>query len=427
MTKTEDFIQKEWELKELLQVIFDAPGESLVIGEETKRKLDAVISKIKANIDKVSENKALLDSLPIKTDNLTDIKQAILDELEESCKAIENGKTVKEKIMGLIGISVLAEMVMGDEYKALAKKVVGDEYKALTKISEEPKLTKDAFFLSLTQAIDNPPVEIGRGKKRTKVETSALEALGLKKEDKVIVLSLFYGLVYYACKGYKEIKLTDLMEQTGFKKRVFGERTHGFSSEDKKKAVNILRCISIMEIRSEPFKEQVPYFVRRLFGDVAIKGDRIAITPFSIAFDLLEDKDGKIKDGIIKFTPNFNAQDVYFFDSNEPKILKIPNSERSYKLFSLFLARRKAFLSQNRVKETIIPVKELLSVCEIEIDRKNPKRVRDELIDILDKAKRDGIIKYYNEVLNGESYTRVRQHGYGWFDAWLGSEVAIGF
>jgi len=415
------------ELKGFLQDLFNAPGEVLVIGKEPKKQLDELISKTKANIDKLVENKALQNFLALKGNNSAEIKQKILDELDECYNLAMAGKTLGEKIVGLIFVFALAEKVVGDEYKALAEKVVGDEYKALAKISEEPKLTKDALLLSLTQAIDNPPVWIGRGKKRTKVETSALEALGLKKEDKVIILSLFFGLVYYACKGYKEIKLTDLMEQTGFKKQVFGERTHGFSSEDKKKAVNILRFISIMEIRSEPFKEQVPYFVQRLFGDVATKGDRIAITPFSIALDLLEDKEGKIKDGIVKFKPNFNVQNVYFFDPREPKVLKIPNSEKAYKLFSLFIARRKAFLSQNKVTKTVVGIKELLSVCEIEIDRTHPKRVRDELMDVLYRAKNSELIKAYGEILEGKAHTSVYQHDYGWFDTWLGSEIGIEF
>jgi len=418
------------ELKGFLQDLFNAPGEVLVIGEEPKRQIDELISKTKTNIDKLLEDKELSNFLSIKGNNPTEIKQKILDELDECYKSMMTGETLGEKIVGLIFIFALAEKVVGDEYKALAEKVVGDEYKALVKVSEEPKLTKDALLLSLTQAIDNPPVWIGRGKKRTKVETSALEALGLKKEDKVIILSLFFGLVYYSCKGYKEIKLTDLMEQTGFEKRKGGdggERTHGFSGEDKKKVVNALKFISIMEIRSEPFKDQVPYFVQRLFGDIATKGDKIAITPFSIAFDLLEDKEGKIKDGIIKFKPNFNVQNVYFFDPHEPKVLKIPNSEKAYKLFSLFIARRKAFLSQNKTTKTIVGIKELLKVCEIEIDRKNPKRVRDELMDVLHRAKEDNLIEAYGEILEGKAHTSVYQHSYGWFDTWLGSEVGIEF
>jgi hypothetical protein len=400
---------------EFLRKLFDLPNEGLELKEEQKKQITELVTKIKVNIDKLLQHKDLLDSLSIEDDKVKEVKQKILDKVDESYEAVMAGKELEERVLGLIFIVTLA------------KGAINGEYKTLVKISEEPKLTKDALLLSLTQAIDNPPTWIGRGKKRTKVETNALQALGLKKEDKVIILSLFFGLVYYSCKGYKEIKLTDLMEQTGFKKQVFGDRTHGFSSEDKKKAVNALKFISIMEIRSEPFKDQVPYFVQRLFGNIAMVGDKIVITPFTVAFDLLEDKEDKIKDGIVRFRPNFNVQNVYFFDPHEPKVLKIPNSEKAYKLFSLFLARRKAFLSQNKTTKTIVGVKEFLSVCEIDIDRRNPKRIREELMCVLSKAKEDELIRRYNELLNGKAYTDVHQHNYGWLDAWLGSEIEIGF
>lgn len=403
---------------EFLQKLLNLPAENFELKDTQVKQLKDMVAKIKANIDKILEDKELLESLDLNDvgGNKEELRGKIENFLDERLEGVVTGKSLQDRVLGILFIGELAQ------------KVVRGDFKAVEKVSEEPKLTKDALLLSLMNAIDNPltKVTIGRGKKKTKFATNLTEGLGLKREDKVIILSLFYGLTFYACNGYKEIRLTDLMEQTGFQKEMWKGESHGFSSENKKKAVNALKFISIMEIRSEPIDGQVPYFIKRLFND-AVAGDRMVITPFAISFDLLEDRDGKVKDGIVKFSPNFNPEAVYFFKPDEIKILKLPNKETVFKLFCLFIARRKAFLSQNKINSTVVKVKELLDMCQVPIDRTHPQRVREELEEALSKARREGIIKHYNLLLDGKLYSDVYERNYGWFDAWLGSEMGVGF
>lgn len=301
-------------------------------------------------------------------------------------------------------------------------KKTGEEKDSLL---EAPRLTKDALFLSLSEVINNPPqiVYIGRDRKKTEITINELEV-----EDKLILQTFLYALIFYACKGYKEIRLTELMERTGFKKRIWLDGSHGFYPKDKAIALNAIHLLKNLELRTKPVGKNVPYFVARLFPQAEPK-DTIKINPFGIALTILDDGDAKIRDAIIKFTPNFDTDKVYFFSSEAPKVLTYPNDEPELKLLSIFVLRRKAFASQNRDEDnyTIIKVENLLKICGIEIESKNPKRTKARLEEVLKIARDKEIIKGFKSLLEGQDYTDVCQHKWGWARKWLESEIRLRF
>ena len=292
---------------------------------------------------------------------------------------------------------------------------------------ERPRLTKDALFLSLSEVIDSPPrvISIGRNSKKTEISINSLEL-----EDKSILTTFFYTLIYYACRGYSQIRLTRLMEDTGFEKRGWdGDRyTHGFYPKDKARAINALTLIKNLELRTRPFGKKVPYFVLRLFPQAEPK-DIIRLNPFAIALTILDDGDEKIRDAIVKFIPNFDTNRVYFFPREAPEVLTISNRDAPLKLLAIFIMRRKAFMSQNRKDPlyTTVKIERLLEICGLEINWHNPSRTRDELEGILEAAKRKEIIRGYSILLEGRLYTEVYRREGRWFMVWLESEMRISF
>jgi hypothetical protein len=290
---------------------------------------------------------------------------------------------------------------------------------------EDPRLTKDALLLSLSEVINNPLqiVCIGRDKKRTEISINELNI-----DNKLVLQTFLYALVYYSCMGYREIRLTELMERTGFKKMRWRDESHGFSQEDKQLAFNTVKLLKDLELRTKPFGRNVPYFVSRIFPQAEPK-DIIRINPFGIALTVLSDVSGKIKDANIKFTPNFDVQKIYFFSSEEPKVLTFPNEKPELKLLSIFLLRRKAFANQKRDDDNyvIVKVENLLKICGMEMNAYNPKRTKEKLENILYTAREKDILKSYKSLLDGQAYTDVCEYNWGWARKWLESELRIHF
>ncbi|MGB9682812.1 MAG: hypothetical protein ACP5RW_03575 [bacterium] len=288
---------------------------------------------------------------------------------------------------------------------------------------EEPRLTKDALLLSLSEVIEKPPriISIGRDKKKTVLTINELEI-----KDKLILQTFLYALIFYACRGYKEIRLTELMEKTGFKKRVWADGSHGFYPKDKAKAINALHLLKNLELRTKPIERRVPYFVLRLFPQAEPK-DTIRINPFAIAITRLDNGAGEIKEAIIRFTQNFDINKVYFFSGEAPKVLTLPNEPSELKLFSIFILRRKAFASQNKNRDnfTIVRVANLLRICGIEPDSRHPARTKERLEETLKSARELAIIESYRSLLEGKAYTDVCQNRWGWFKQWRGGEIKI--
>lgn len=276
---------------------------------------------------------------------------------------------------------------------------------------EIPKLSfpRNNFLAVLDDALE------GKGKLR-----GASYKLKIPKKlettyEKVCFESLFLGLASYlktTKKNYGVIKLTELMERVGYKKR----EGHGYKEELKLEALEFLELIRQSEILF--LVNEVPEGIRKLFIDIK-EGDFISVEPFIISIFKNYSSSGHLKDAIIQVKGLFDLERIYLTEDGG-KVLALPLNEPEYKKLVMYLVFGKELCNLNEGRKVKIKVKELLKKIDIPIDYKNPKRVREKLRLLLERAKEEGFLKEY-ELQDMPNFK------WGWFEGWLEGELWLFF
>lgn len=223
-------------------------------------------------------------------------------------------------------------------------------------------------------------------------------------EEKAIFLSSFYALVSFAKEGENTIKLTDLMEKIGFRKKEI------WKYYNKEKVLRIVEKIKDLKI-TFTFLNEIPRSIKELYPN-AKQGDKFKVGAF-IIYTVEHYTKKHLKDAVIYFYPLFVPKAIFL---EKTRALSLPLDEPAYRLLCIHLSYGASLNNKFSVK-----VEELLNVAGIELDEEHPKRTYEKLRALLRRAKEDGIISYYS--YQGFDTDNVGEKG--WVEKWLASEIKI--
>lgn len=284
----------------------------------------------------------------------------------------------------------------------------GEIFKSLRHIKETPKLPINSLFVAVQLIGKNKEVEFGKGKKKYYINFGGYTPKTAR--EKALFISLYYALIYYAVKGKDKILLTDLMENIGYHKRP----GHGYIHPQKEEALEMIWNVAKSEVGISG--NEVPKKIKELFPEIE-KNDKFTINLFSIRVIKQFSADLRLKNAVIFFEPNFDKNQIYFNRNSE--VLKLGLHEPEYKNLAIYISYGRMLKKAEQITKN---VKELLEIIGLDAeDRKHANRTYDRLVNLLERARRDGYIQRWW----WERYPKEKDDGKPWVDLWLNTDVTL--
>ena len=280
---------------------------------------------------------------------------------------------------------------------------------AVPTIVKIPELPRNSFFVNI-QKINQNGAEVDKGRHKTKIEWTGY--IPQTAKEKALYASIYLGLASYCIdnkndKEVRQIKLTDLMRNIGYPS--WGKEK-GYRAEQKEEVLEMVWKVAQTRTKISYSGEGIPPIIRDLFPDIKRSDNYFyEVQAFEIETTGIKDKNGKLKDAVIRFKPRFKLDETYTY---KEKVLGLSLKEPEFKNLAIFLTYGKQLS-----KQATIQIGDLLEIIKLTINSEHPKKTYEQLKRLLKKAKDEGLLM---------DYALPKPDGkHGWLNRWLEEDLKI--